>query len=434
MNVQSTRAVRSLLAAIAICVSCVPRLARAGSMSSVVGGSGPPIPMELRPDATPAWSYACSLHHPLCSRAAPGTPHRFQLDVLAAADRAWEAITGVLRAPPPEGAVGDPWEVYLVDTVEGGSRAVSNERDPLSRFDRESTFALVDRETPTGCSLDFALARAIAEGSLRREAPATDIGSVRAQSEAVAHLMTPCAPPQENEAAFQAAPWRCIVDPGSEPFDRGASLFVEWVDATFGTEPGSLPLGAWALAPTRTAPSASRWVGAPTTFDVLRASLKGVLGRETTFDDVLLKFLLARASIEPRPALSWSVPWPVRARRLTPAEPIAPTGASYVHVDCHGSPHGGKLRLEAQWEDYARMRWLVVKRDAANKTLAVLPVTSTDHGTAASMTVEELDGVDHLLIVVQNLGSTEHAFDPDQGDWEPHGWLLTLEGQPALGP
>jgi hypothetical protein len=61
-------------------------------------------------------------------------------------------------------------------------------------------------------------------------------------------------------------------------------------------------------------------------------------------------------------------------------------------------------------------------------------VTSTDHGTAASMTVEGLDGVDHLLIVVQNLGSTEHAFDPDQGEWEPHGWLLTLEGQPALGP
>jgi hypothetical protein len=50
------------------------------------------------------------------------------------------------------------------------------------------------------------------------------------------------------------------------------------------------------------------------------------------------------------------------------------------------------------------------------------------------MTVEGLDGVDHLLIVVQNLGSTEHAFDPDQGEWEPHGWLLTLEGQPALGP
>lgn len=105
-----------------------------------------------------------------------------------------------------------------------------------------------------------------------------------------------------------------------------------------------------------------------------------------------------------------------------------------MRVDYRGSPRGAKLRLEAQWEDYARMRWLVVKRDAANKTLAVLPVTSTDHGTAASMTVEGLDGVDHLLIVVQNLGSTEHAFDPDQGEWEPHGWLLTLEGQPALGP
>jgi hypothetical protein len=434
MNVQSTLAVRVLLTALVICVSCSPRLARAGSIPSVAGGSGPSIRMELRPATTREWPYACSLRHPLCSRAAPGTPHRFQLAAMAAADRAWEAITGVLRAPAPEGALGDPWEVYLVDMVEGGSRAVSDERDPVSRFDGESSFALVDRETPADCRLDFALARAIAEGSLWRATPATDIGSARAQSEEVAHLVTPCAPPPENAAAFQTEPWRCIIDPSSEPFDRGASTFVQWVDATFGSEPGSLLLGAWALAPTRTAPAASRWSGAPTTFDVFRASLKGALGRETTFDDALLKFAVARASMDPRPAFAWSVPWPFRARRLTPAEPIAPTGASYVRVDYRGSPRGAKLRLEAQWEDYARMRWLVVKRDAADKTLAVLPVTSTERGTAASMTVEEQDSVDHLLIVILNLGSTEHPFDPDQGEWEPHGWLLTLEGEPALGP
>ena len=61
-------------------------------------------------------------------------------------------------------------------------------------------------------------------------------------------------------------------------------------------------------------------------------------------------------------------------------------------------------------------------------------VTSTDRATAASMTVEGLDGVDHLLILAQNLGSTEHPFYPNQGEWEPHGWLLTIEGLQALGP
>jgi hypothetical protein len=321
----------------------------------------------------------------------------------------------------------------MIDSVEGGTRVVSDQRDPRSHFDRESTFALVDRHIPTGCGLDFALARAVAAGSLRREVPATDIASLLAQSEEVARLATPCAPP-DDEAEFQATPWRCLFDSSSEPFDRGASLFVEWIDATFGSEPGAVLLGAWALAPTRTEPRAWRWSGSPSTFDVLRMSLKGALGPETTFDDVLLKFAVTRASIVPRPELAWSVPWPSLARRVTPAVPVAPTGVSYVRVDHKGAPPGSKLRLEAQWEDYARMRWIVLKRDAADRTLSEIAVTSTEHATATSMTIEQLDGVDNLLIVVQNLGSTEHGFNPNQGEWEPHGWLLTLDGQPALGP
>jgi hypothetical protein len=427
MNVHPTWPVGAALGAFAFSVSLSVQAA------SALKVDGPPISMDLRPDQAGTWSGPCSLHHPLCIRAAPGTALRLQLDVVAAADRAWEVITGALRVPAPEGALGDPWEVYLVDGVQGRARVVSDERDPRSRYDRESTFALVDPATPVGCGLDFALARAVAEGSLRREAPATDMASARAQSEEVARLATPCAPP-DDDAEFQATPWRCLFDSSSEPFDRGASLFVEWIDATFGSEPGAVVLGAWALAPTRTEPSAWRWSGSPSTFDVLRMSLKGAFGPETTFDDVLLKFAATRAAIVPHPELAWSLPWPILARRVTPAAPVAPTGVSYVRVDHKGAPPGAKLRLEAQWEDYARMRWVVLKRDAADRTLSELAVTSTDRATAASMTIEELDGVDNLLIVVQNLGSTEHAFNPNQGEWEPHGWLLTLEGQVSLGP
>ncbi len=398
---------------------------------------GPPMPIELRPARSDRWPRVCSLRNPVCVRAAPGTAHRYQLDAVAAVDRAWDAVTKVLRVPAPEGTLGDPWDVYLVDTGDGGS-AVPDERDPLSRLDRESTFSLVDRHTPTGCHLDFTLARVIAEGSLRREVPATDLASLRAQSEELARLATPCvaatAMKDGDDDAFQAAPWQCLTDPSSEPFDRGASLFVDWIDASFGSEPGAVLLGAWALAPTQTDLRAWRWSAAPTTFDVLRVSLKGAIGPETTFDDVLVRFALVRASMAPRPALAWSVPWPTRARRLAPAKPIFPTGTSYVRIDHRGAARGSKLRLEAQWEDYARMRWVVVKRDAADRTLAELPVTSTDHGTAASLTVEELEGVDSLLIIAQNLGSTEHPFSPNQGEWEPHGWLLTVEAQETLNP
>ena len=45
------------------------------------------------------------------------------------------------------------------------------------------------------------------------------------------------------------------------------------------------------------------------------------------------------------------------------------------------------------------------------------------------MTLEPLDGVDRVVVVGVNVGSTEHPFQPNQGWWEPHGWLLTIEGQ-----
>jgi hypothetical protein len=430
MNVQSARSAAAALVASAI----LSPLALAAPSPSGASAEGPAIAMEVRPDRADRWTRVCSFRTPMCLHAAPGTPHRFQLAAVAAADRAWDAIANVLRVPSPTGALDDPWDVYLVDDVPGGARAVPDERDPLSTFDRESTFALVDRGVAVGCRLDFALARAIAEGSLQRLVPATDLAEVRAQSEELARLATPCAPESEDDAAFQAAPWSCLLDPSSGSFDRGASLFVRWVDSTFGSEPGAVVVGGWALAPTRTGPRAWRWSDAPTTFDVLRTSLPGALGREATFDDVLVKFNLARASMIPPPALAWSLPWPIRPRRITPAEPIAPTGVSYVRVDHRDVARGAKLRLEAEWEDYGRMRWIVLKRDAQERTVSELVVTSAEHRTAASMTIEELDDVDHILIVAQNLGSTEHPFNPDQGAWESHGWLLTLEGQPALGP
>jgi len=70
-----------------------------------------------------------------------------------------------------------------------------------------------------------------------------------------------------------------------------------------------------------------------------------------------------------------------------------------------------------------------VKLDAQGNDLADIPVTSVPLGTSASMTIELLDGVDRVVVVGANVGSTEHPFEPNQGWWEPHGWLLTVEGE-----
>jgi len=161
----------------------------------------------------------------------------------------------------------------------------------------------------------------------------------------------------------------------------------------------------------------------------MRVSLKNALGTDSTFDDVLARFAVHRALATPAARVSWHVPWPSKARRFASPIPVTPTGASVVLIDLAGSPAGAKLRVEAVWEDFGRMKWEIVKLDAQGRALADIPVTSLPLGTSASMTLEQLEGVDRVLVVGANVGSTEHPFEPNQGWWEPHGWLLTVEGE-----
>jgi hypothetical protein len=403
-------------------------LAQESPARSSPGPRGPIVEASLPPAGAGAWPRVCSARHPVCVHAMPVTPPARELAALDSAERAWETLTGALELPPPDGDLDGAWHVYLVDDVEGGGRAFLQGKDPRARFDRATSFGLVDG-AQRGCSLDLALARAVARGSLWRVAPAVDEGSAAGQSEAIARLAAICASGDEDTLAFQLRPDRAIVDPVSTAFDRGASLFFGWLDDTFGASPGTFIEGLWALSPTHTPPDSWRWAGAPTPFDVMRVSLRGSLRSGSTIDDVFVRFAVDRASMDPRPRDSWHVPWPVHARRLAAPEPLAPTGTTLVRVDVAGAPPGAKLHVEAEWEDYARMRWVVAKLDASGKVLAQIPIGSTDRSTIAAVTVENLGSVNQVLVVGVNVGSTEYAFDPDQGEWEPHGWLLTLGGE-----
>jgi hypothetical protein len=73
------------------------------------------------------------------------------------------------------------------------------------------------------------------------------------------------------------------------------------------------------------------------------------------------------------------------------------------------------------------MRWTAAKLDDQGALLGVIPIVSTTTATRAAMTLEALEHVKRLVIVGVNVGSTEHAFDPDAGEWERHGWLLTVD-------
>jgi len=419
-------------------------LVTTAAASSPDGSAAPATPTAIAPAAAPLpqpppaaaapWARACSTRHPACVRTPPGALVHASA-ALAAIDRAWDALVDVVGAPAPENAFGGAWDVYLVDAPPVADAAVYTGNDPRGYFDRGQSFGVIDARTEPGCALDRAAARALARASLWRAAPATDEASAVAQSEALADLATPCGHAGLGAAAYQAAPERSVAAAVSPAFARGASMFYRWLDRRFGARPGAIVVGAWALAPTRTPADTlvrGLWANAPGQLDVLRASLANALWTGSTLEDIFGGFAVARASppfAPPEPAAAWALAWPDHARRLASPHGVEPTGASYVVIDHAGAPPGARLRLEAQWEDYARMRWTALKMNASGAAIGTVAMAAPDRATHASLTLEGLDETDHVVVVGANVGSTEHPFYPAQGEWEAHGWMLTVEGQ-----
>ncbi len=414
---------------------------------------GPSIePRAARPAGSDTWSKACSFRRPLCVHADARSGSRPILAVLAAAERAWDTITGVLKIPAPDPDLAGAFHVYLVDDVVGGGATFLSERDARARFDRASAFTIIDKNL-SGCALDAVVTREVARASLYRVAPATDDGSARAATTYLAHLVAPCPIGDDAVAIFQRYPHRAIVDPWRDGdarfgdlYERGASLFFWWLDAEFGVEPGAVVRGLWALAPTTTSLGASHFRAQPDSFDVLRMTFKGALGALSSVDDLLVRFAVARAFFgaaddgehlaesrtfgEPaRLRLDWEVAWPEKPRRFACPNPIAPTAASYVAIRRANAPKGSSLAVKAEWEEHARMRWVVVKIDAKGAATSVLPVTGLDRATEAELTVTNLDDTATILVVGVNVGDAARPFDPDDEIWEPHGWLLQVHAE-----
>jgi hypothetical protein len=333
----------------------------------------------------------------------------------------------VLGIPPPAAGLDGPWKLYLGDAVEGEGRAQLVAFDPRTRFERGVSFAWIDRSA-RGCLLEKAVARAIAQGSLLASAPSTAKGLGIAENEQLARLATPCAAFDDSAPEFQAEPERTIVDGSSPVFARGGAAFFEWLDATFARAPGALVPATWALTPGYSDVQGTHTRADATAFDILATSLRGAFASDATLDELFVGFAVARAVMWPPVRTAWELPWPVRPRRLVSPTPVSPTGASYVVVHRDAAPRGARLRLEMEWEDYARMRWVALKVDSSGKILAQIRISSPNLATRAALTLDALDDTDRVVVVGVNVGSTEHAFSPAQGEWEPHGWMLTIEG------
>jgi hypothetical protein len=401
-----------------------------------------------RPKALPV--RACSLTRRICVHG-PGGSQGAVLDTLRSAERAEAIVRGPLRLPAPDADVSTgALDVYLVDRDEPDARVRFGGRDLASSFDRASGFVELPRAL-SGCARDVAIERAVLRAVLLRVAPATSAAVAEASTTHLAGLGTACIGPRLDEiAAFQSSPTRGLVtaddDLAGRKFARGAASFFDWADVRFGAEPGGLVRASWSLVPTKTPAGAETFAYRPDLFDVLRKSFKEALSIGSSIDDLFLRFAGARASFGPQAdattlpasrawgaaakiAVDFAIDWPEAPRRFLSPQPVMPTGASYVLVRHKGARPGARLRLEAEWEEHARFRWMVLKLDPGGAALGSVLIASTPRATSAQATITELDGTDSVLVVAMNAGDESRPYDPDDGAFEPHAYLLTLASE-----
>ncbi len=401
------------------------------------------------PPLLPRETRACGMRVPLCVHAAGGTPGRVVLDVLGAAEHAWETLAGALGLPPPD---VDPeqrtYPIYLVAGADEPGATWVTARDVRSRIDRARSLTVIDASAASagGCALQAVVAREMARAFSLRSAPATAEHVARAQTTYLAQLVVPCAAGlgAAGARAFQTQPERAVcAGDAAGPFVDGASLFWGRIDWAYGRGPGSIITASWALAPSTTDVGTQRWHDEPDAFDVLRVSFKGALSTGSTINDLLLDTAIARAFMgsaedglhapetrtlgdAARVTMDWDLPWPARAKRIAPRAPVDPTGASYVMIHRAGAAPGARLRVEIVWEEHALFRWAFVKLDAQGHELGRVVIPARERATEAQMTLVDVDAVDRILLVGVNVGDPSYRFDPDDEVWEPHGWLVTM--------
>lgn len=392
---------------------------------------------------------ACSFRHDLCVHGGPGDPI---LEAIATLDRVWETATGPLGLPPPDrGLVSGTYDVYLVPTLDSPGVTYLRERDGLGTRDRASAVSLADSRL-RGCSLDRALARELFRAIAFRASPGTDETTARAEASALTRLAVPCALGAPDGAEIlQSHPERglypitkLVPDGYSRRAADGAGVFFGWLDDAYAQTPGGIVRALWAMSATKTMRGADVFASDPDAFDVLRESMKGALFTGSTIHDVFVSFAVARAflgnALSESPEIGaigaplapdFDLPWPATGttKSVAMSAGLAPTGATTIRVRRAGALPGTRLRVEIQWEQLAKLRWVALKLDARGAITQRLPFGVADKATEAALSVGELDASESVLLVGTNVSTWDEAFDPETTAFEPHGWVVSVASE-----
>jgi len=116
---------------------------------------------------------------------------------------------------------------------------------------------------------------------------------------------------------------------------------------------------------------------------------------------------------------------------IRPVQPIEATGATYVWIDVKGAAQGAGLGLRVEWEIPTVFRFAVIKLGAGGSEAARLAPMTQEKASSLDINIEDLSGIEALLIVGANVGpmSGEFKFDPDEMPYEPQGYLMTIVAQ-----
>ena len=224
-------------------------------------------------------AYPCAYMHP---RQVPG---RTVLDVVGAAERAWETLSGALGLGTPDVDADDlAYHVYLVEgAAEPGVTRVSA-RDVRSRIESRASLHRARRERSRGVSARCAR-RARDRASRPRARRARDRGGNRARADDLpraAHGAVRGRPRGRRRAGLPVTTGARGVRRArlrgrdlagrrargqsrrADAFMEGAALFWGRIDWAFGRAPASIVMASWALAPTMTDVGASDGTTSPT--------------------------------------------------------------------------------------------------------------------------------------------------------------------------
>lgn len=413
--------------ALSMALLMVAREASADRAEEVSGAlPGRPVSLERFPKLP---HVQCSARLPFCVHVDSAPPPLSELE------ETFERVRA--EVGPPEAGTAGLFRIALLpsrDPLLAGAPARTHptERIPWGGYESYATFLALAADVDPDCTRVHFFARELVRAALWRVSPGVDPGTGLAHATAVARIVAPCEGVTENErAAFRSQPERTLSDPRDEPFASGGAAFYEWLSSRRGNDVISLVRGLWALAPTRRGEAAPRFLaGTPDTFEVLRTTLgksssKAAAGPGSGLEAALVDFAIFRAGEGPAPRLSFDLPFPEKPRRYVSEIPISPTGVAYIAI-ARPADRGDLLRVEIEWEHYARMRWVVLKFGPSGEHVGTIPIVSEDRGNEARMTLMGLGNVSRLLLVGVSLGDPRFPFDPDDGAWEPHGYMVTL--------